>query len=170
MAKGTFQIVAIIAAVALVGTVSLTVIATGGDSESKGEGGFLRQLHALGHNLHGGGHHQDHMAEVIEQLELTPEQLQRLEKVHEIIGSYGSDGHGSMAELHEKLVAQFGQGHVEADEIRLVIDGHVDEMREMAYAVTDELVALVNGLDATQREILLTHLQGNQEGHQLHGR
>ena len=171
MAKGTFQIVAIIAAVALAGAVGMTVIATDGDSGSADrEGGFLRQLHQLGHHLHGGGHHQDHMAEVIEQLELTPEQLQRLEKIHEIIGRYGSEGHGSMAELHEKLVAQFEQGHVETDEIRLVVDGHVDEMREMAYAVTDELIALVNGLDATQREIMLSHLQGNQEGHQLHGR
>jgi len=168
MAKRMFPIVAVIAAVALVGTVSLTVIATGDDSADR-EGGFLRQLHQLGHYVHGGAHHQNHMAGLIEQLELTPDQLQRLEKVHEIIGTYGSEGPGSMAELHDKLVAQFEQGQVETDEIRLVIDGHVEQIRDVAYAVTDELIALVNELDATQREIMLEHLQGNQEGHHLHG-
>ena len=159
--------IAIIAAVALVGTLGLTVMATSDGSGSQG-GDLLRQLYRLGHHLHGGGHHQDHMAGLIEQLELTPDQLQRLEKIHEIMGAYGSKGSGSMAELHDRLLAQFEQGHIETDEIRQVIDGHVEQMRETAYSVTDELIALVNGLDARQREIVLTHLQGNREQHHSH--
>ena len=164
MTRRNFQIAAIIAAVALVGTVSLTVIATGGGSGAQG-GGFLSHLHQLGRHLHDGGQHHDRMARLIEQLELTPAQLQRLEKIHEIVGSFGSEGHGSMAELHDQLVAQFEHGYIETGEIRQVIDGHVEQIRDVAYVVTDELVALVNGLDARQRETLLAHLQGNHEGH-----
>ena len=74
-----------------------------------------------------------------------------------------------MAELHEQLVAQFERGNLETDELRGLIDVHVEQIRERAYAVTDELVALVNTLDATQREILSKHLQALHEGHHGHG-
>jgi len=30
----------------------------------------------------------------------------------------------------------------------------------VGYAVTDELIALINGLDAEQRQVLSEHLQG----------
>ena len=167
MAKSTSQIVGIIAAVALAGTASVAVMATGSGSGSP-EGDFLRQLHSLASRLHGGGHHDDHMAGLIDQLELTPAQLQRFEKIHEIIGASGCEDPGSMAELHDQLVEQFEQGHVGTEEIRRTIDGHVEQIRHTAYAATDELIALVNELDANQREILLTHLQGNQEKHHSH--
>jgi Spy/CpxP family protein refolding chaperone len=112
----------------------------------------------------------DQMAQLIEELELTPDQQQRLEKLHEIFGAYHSQGSGSMFMLHNELVEQFRRGGLETDEIRRTIDEHVEQIREMAYAGTDELVALVNGLDARQREIVLTHLQGSQEEHHSHGR
>jgi len=167
MAKKMFLAVVIIAVAALAGAAGLTVMATD-DGSADQEGGFLAHFHKLGHHLHGGDQHLDHMTQLIEQLELTPDQLQRLEKIHEIMGAYGSKGSGSMAELHEHLVAQFEQGHVETDGIRRAIDAHVEQIREMAYAGTDELIALVNGLDARQREIVLTHLQGNREQHHSH--
>ena len=62
-----------------------------------------------------------------------------------------------MMELHEELVTQFERGEVRTAEIRRVIDGHITEPA-VASALTDELVALVNGLDDTQRGILLEHL------------
>ena len=165
MGPRTFQIAAIIGAVALVTMAGLTFIATAGGSEGPSSE-FFRHIHKLGHHLHGGGDHHDQMARMIEQLELTPEQYQRLENVHEIIGTDGSEEPGAMAELHDKLMAQVEQGQVENAEIRRLIDGHVEQIRERAYAVTDELIALVNGLDATQREKLLAHLRGaHQRGH-----
>ena len=164
MATRVFQILAIIAAIAIVGSIGLTVMATSGSPGGQGSD-FMGHLRAWGHHLHGGGHHQDPMARLIDQLELTPDQLQRVDRVHEIIGTYGSEGSGSMAELHDQLVTQFEQGHVETDEIRQVIDEHVDQIRHMAYAATDELIALVNGLDANQREIVLAHLQGDHQEH-----
>ena len=164
------QILAILGAVALVSTVSLTVLARGAGDSSSQEGGFMQKIHELGSFLHGSAHQHDPMADLIEQLELTPDQLERLEKIHEIIGTYGHQGHGSMAELHGKLVEQFEAGHVGTDEIRQLIDEHVEQIRGMAYAVTDELIGLVNELDATQREIMLEHLQGNDGGHHSHGR
>ncbi len=125
MASRTFQIVAIVAAVAFVGTVSLTVMATGDGSEGQAPGdGFLSHLHKLGQRLHGDGHHQN-----------------------------------PMADLHNQLVTQFERGYIEPREIRGFIDGHVEQIRGMAYAVTDELIELINGLDEKQREILLAHLR-----------
>ncbi len=169
MAKKTLQIVAIVAAIALVGMVSLTVTATGGDSDS--ESGLLRRFHQMvgQHMSHGGPHHQDHMGAFIEQMELTPDQRQRLEKAHEIAGTFGSEGHASMAEAHRQLMSQFEQGYVDVDEVRGMIDGHLEQMRDVAYAVTDELIPLVNELDATQRETLLAHLGGLQEAQHGHG-
>jgi len=168
MERRTLQIVVIIAAVGLAALASVSVIAIGGDSKAE-ESRVMSLVHRLGEHLHGGGHHKDHMGQLIDQLDLTPDQLQHLDKIHEIIGSYGGKSHGSMAELHDDLVAQFERGYVETDEIRQVIDGHVEQMRVTAYAVTDELVALINGLDEKQREIVLAHLQGAPEGHHGHG-
>jgi len=168
MASRTLQIIAIIAAFALVGTVTLAVVATGDESGDRG-GGFLRRLHELGQTLHGGGHHQDPMAQVIEQLELTPEQMQRFERIHEIAGNFGHGGDKTMLELHESLVTQFKQGYVETDELRGAIDAHLEEFRGMAYAVTDELVALINELNEAQREVLLEHLEGTGSGDHGHG-
>jgi Spy/CpxP family protein refolding chaperone len=167
MEKRIFQIVASVAVAALVGATGLTVMATGSDSEGEGSG-FMARLHGLGHDLHGDDHHMEHMTRLLEELELTPQQQQRVEKLHEVFGAYHSQGSGSMIELHNKLVEQFQRGRLETDEIRRTIDEHVEQIREMAYAGTDELVALVNGLDARQREIMLTHLQGNRAGHDSH--
>jgi hypothetical protein len=41
-----------------------------------------------------------------------------------------------------------------------MIDLHLEEIRDAAYSATDDLLALVNSLDAGQREIVLAHLQG----------
>ena len=170
MAKRTLQVLAIFAALALVGLVGLTVTASsGGSGDGDDEGGLMRHLHDMAHHLHRGEHHHHHMAQLIEQLELTPEQLRHLEKVHEIVGAFGTEGHGSMAELHEQLVAEVEQGELDAYEIRSIVDGHLDQLRDMAYGVADEVVALVNGLDATQRQTLLAHLRETVgEGHHGH--
>ena len=105
MAKRTFPIVSIIAAVALVGTLGVTVMATGGSSGGQA-GDLLGRLHRLGHHLHGADHHPDHMSRLIEQLQHTPDQLQRLDKIHEIIGTHGTEEPGSMAELHDQAPAR----------------------------------------------------------------
>lgn len=164
MRKTSLQIAAILAALVLVTAVGLTVAATGGGSGEE-EGGFFQHLHEMGHHLHHGGHHHGGMDQLIEQLELTPDQRQHLEKVHEILGTFGSEGHGSLAELHEQLVGQVVQGEIETGAVRAIVDVHLEQVRDMAYAVTDELIALVNGLDATQRETLLAHLREHGEGH-----
>lgn len=163
MAKKTLQIVAILAAVALAGLVGFSVAAAGGGSGDE-DGGFLQHLHAMGHHLHHGDHH-DFMAQLIEQLELTPDQQQHLDKAHGILEAFGSDGHASLIELHEQLVGQVEQGDLETDAVRAIVDEHLEQIRSMAYGVTDELIALVNGLDATQRESLLAHLREHGEDH-----
>jgi hypothetical protein len=71
-----------------------------------------------------------------------------------------------MAEIHHQMITRVAQGELDADGVRALIDGHLEEMRSVAYAVTDELVALIDGLDSGQREILLQHLQGNHAGHE----
>ena len=155
MTGKTLQIGSVIAAVAFAGTVTGAVIASG--NSSAGEGGFFGHLHMLGQHLHGGGGQHDHLAQMVERLDLTPDQLQRLEKVHEMAGAYA--GHGSMSELHNLLMTQFERGQFGSAETRRAIDGHIEEMRVSAYAVVDELVALVGELDATERETLLRHLR-----------
>lgn len=160
MARKTFRTGSMIALAALIAMGSFTVPASGDGEDG---GGFLHQIHALvEHHLQHGGQHE---ADFLDQLNLTPDQAQRLEKIHEAFETYGSEGHSSMQELHNRLVAQVEQGHVDAGEIHSAIDAHLEQVRGVAYAVTDELVGLVNDLDAQQRETLLAHLQGGREGH-----
>ncbi len=151
-------IVTIVAGVVLAGAAGVTVMATGDGSADDGRG-FLDRVHRWAQGMHGEGRH-DRMADLIEQLELTPDQVQRLESVHRI-GWQGPNPHASMAELHDLLVTQFEQGRVEGAEIRRFIDEHVEQIRLMAYDATDELVALVNSLDERQRGIVREHLQGH---------
>jgi Spy/CpxP family protein refolding chaperone len=162
MAGKTLQIAAIIAAVTVAGTVTVAVVASG-DSAGQ-EGGFLGHLHSLvGQHLHGGGGQHDPAAQLVERLNLTPDQLGRFERVQEIVESSGVGGHESMMELHEELVTQLSRGQVGSSEIRQVIDRHIKDPA-MASALTDELVALVNELDDTQRGILLEHLPDTGSG------
>ncbi len=153
MRDRTFQTIANIAAVALIGTVTVAVVASGGAGAQ--DSGFLGHLHSLvEQHLHGGGGQRDPMAQLVETLNLTPDQVQRFERVQEVVGAYPTRAHEPMVALHEVLAAQFGGGQFDIAEIRRAVDGHIEEMRVLAYAVTDELVALVNELDDTQRGVV----------------
>ncbi len=169
MEKKTLQIIALAAGIALAATAGLTVLATGGDSDGKDGGSLLSRLHGDGHHSHGGGGHHDAMHAVIEDLNLNPDQAAHLDKIHEVMNSFHAKGPGAMTELHDELMAQFQQGGLDNSSMRLVVDDHVEQIREMGYAVTDELVALVNSLDTTQRDTLNRHLQEAQARHHPHG-
>jgi hypothetical protein len=120
--------------------------------------GVARHLHG-GTAPHGGGHHEK-MAQIIEQLELRPEQHRHVERIHELMeATHHGSGAGSMAELHERIVTQCMDGEVTSADLRLVVDAHVEQVRGVLYAITDEFAALVEGLDARQREILQEHLR-----------
>ena len=177
MAKRVFQALAIVLAVSLVALVSFTAGSaagsTVGDSGESGES-FLERMHSIGlqfhhkgegHGRHGGGGFWHHMGELVNQLELSQEQTERLEAIHRTFESLGSKADGSMTELHDQLVEQFEQGYIEADAVRPMIDEHLAEIRTVAYSVTDDLFALVNSLDEKQREIVLAHLKGGHAGH-----
>ncbi len=171
MTKSTFGIVALVAAIALAGALTLSFMTTArAGSEERGEG-VLHHFHEmLARHFHSGGHHHNPMSELIEQLQLTPEQAGRLEKIHALLENHGGRDPADMAALHDRLVAQLEAGRIEALEIRALIDEHVDQIRGTAYAVTDEMIALINGLNAEQREMLLRHLQAGPPGQHGHGR
>ncbi len=172
----TYRALAIVMAVSLATLGCFSAGATdgsaGGDSGESGES-FLQHLHSVAYRLHGGDNGQhgggggfwDHMGELVNQLDLSEEQTQRLDALHRSFESHRGMADGSMAELHDQLVEQFEQGDIEAEPIRQVIDQHLAEIRTMAYSATDDLIALVNSLDAEQREIVLAHLRGDHGGH-----
>lgn len=138
MTRLKFPIVAL-AAVLLLGMAGLTFLVMGGHGEIGG--------------------HQEAMAQLIEQLELTPEQRLHLERIHELMeATHHGSGAGSMAQLHERLVAQCLDGEVETSDLRPVVDEHVEQVRGVLYSITDEFVALVKGLDPKQRQMLKEHL------------
>ena len=185
MIKRTFQALAIVLAVSLVAFAGFATGAANGSAsgDSGGESGntgtsFFERLHSIGRQLHqhGGvhGHHGGgegffrHVGELVKQLDLSPEQTERLEAIHRTLESRGVTPDGSMAELHDQLVEQFQQGYIEADAVERMIDQQLAEIRTIAYSVTDDLLALVNSLDAGQREIVLAHLQGDHRGHAGH--
>ena len=151
----TLYTIASIVAVALVATVTVAFTASGVPAGH--ERGLIGHLHELAQQLHGGGAHGDPMTQLIEQLDLRPDQLRRVERISELVGTQPSGAHQSMQELHEQLITRLGRGQVGTDAIRQIVDRHFTEPA-VASALTDELVALANGLDDAQREMLLEHL------------
>ena len=167
MSTKLLAITSIVAGVVLAGAAGVTVMGSAGDGGD--EQGFLSHIHQMARGIHGGGHghgggHFGQMAELVDQLELTEDQARHFENIHSIVGSYGKSGHDSMNVLHTSLMEQFEQGYVDNAEIRKTIDEHVDQLRSMAYDATDELVALVNGLDERQRGIVLEHIEAAKRG------
>jgi hypothetical protein len=140
-----YPIVAL-AAVLLLGLVGLTLVIMGGHGE------------VAGHHGESGGP-PEAMARLIERLELTPEQHRHVERIHGLMeATHHGSGPGSMAHLHERLVAQCSDGEVRTSDLRPVVDEHVEQVRRVLYSITDEFVALVGGLDARQRRTLIEHL------------
>jgi hypothetical protein len=157
---------AALGAVVLLGVAGLTFLVFGGDLD--GESSLTRHLHAAAvklHDGHGAGHdgkdggQHEEMAKLIEQLELTPEQRRHLERIHELMeAAHHGSGPGSMAALHDKLLAECADGQVQSADLRPAVDEHVEQVRGVLYSITDEFAALVQGLDARQRRILRDHL------------
>ncbi len=181
MVRRTAQALSLMVVIAFVAMAAFSVVAASNENEGSGDddqGVVMRQLHAFGeklHGLHGGvhganhhgrshggghhgaemGHHMSHIVQLVEQLNLTEAQYAHFERVHEILG----EGHESMAELHQQLMAELEDGYVETGSVRQIIDQRVEGMRTMAYGLSDELISLIDGLDAEQRETLMAHIE-----------
>ncbi len=169
----TIRAVALIAVLALAGSAGLSVIAGSGAAqgdETQPDSGLMHSIHRLGQQIHGVHGHHAHDANVIDRLQLTPEQTQRIERVQELMLNHGGSGSAGMAQLHDKLVAQYEQGPLSTDELHGLIDDHLEQTRALFYGVTDELAALLNELDETQRATLVEHLRqaGGVRGLQSH--
>lgn len=128
-------------------------------------GGFFK------HFSHGG---PVQMLSFVRQLDLREDQLQYLDNLHQIaagVHDRRADHHGEhAAHVAAKLTA--GE-RFEAADARALVDGHIEQARATAYAVTDELVAFLNSLDEEQRALLAKHLdahaeKGGPHGHGLH--
>lgn len=115
--------------------------------------------HGGGH--HGGGHHAHHaIAELIDDLELSQDQKARVETLHEsFAGLHGGDRHAAHAAHLDALIEHLETGSLDAADVRAAVDGHIEEMRALAYAAGDQLVALLDSLDEDQRATLLEHLR-----------
>ena len=155
-----------IVAVLLLGVAGLTFMTVGGDGN--GESCLTRYVHAAAAKIHGGhysahynvGTPHDDIAKLIETLQLTPEQNRHMERIHELMKSHNhGDGPGSMADLHEKLLAQCADGQAETSDLRAVVDAHLEQVRGSLYSVTDEFVALMKELDPKQRQALQDFLR-----------
>ena len=131
---------------------------------SHGSGKFSG-AHGGGRDHSGGEGFWRHAGEMVSRLDLSPEQTERLESIHRTFESQGVAVHRSIEELHSQLIEQFRQGEIETDAVRELIDRQLSELRIVAFSVTDDLFALLNSLDREQREIVLAHLPGEDDGH-----
>lgn len=156
MTSQSFRIFALALALLAAGLVGLTVGASGGAAGSAVSSFLAAHV--------GGGHHCAHRA--MEELGLTAEQRQLFDAIHEKLGSF-SAGH---AEEHPETLDWFldrvRQGDLTTAEIRGVVDRHLEEIRTLAYAIGDDVVAVVETLDDEQRELVAGHLEAM---HSCHG-
>jgi len=118
-----------------------------------GVGGFAGG--AMGHGFGGPGMHLA-LSGLIDDLDLTENQQQQMDSVHEQLRArFEAKGDGRQ-DHHAWLVDQIRKGSVDPVEVRQSIDQHLEEARALAYQVADELVPLLNSLDETQRTTLLS--------------
>jgi hypothetical protein len=128
-------------------------------------GGLAATLMALvfmascrGHHRGAQGRAEREVQALVDELELSPEQLQRVEQVKTLIHEHHRQA-GEEREAHFQRIRQaIAQGNVDASEVQQEMDEKIDEMRQLAHSVTDELVPLVNSLNDEQRELLLAKL------------
>lgn len=149
MTSKTFRIAAFTVALMVAGLVGLTVGA------SNGTAGKAVSCFLAAHMGHGGHHCSDH---VLDELGLTSEQRQRFDTIHELLGSFAANCAEEHAETRSWLLERVQQGDLTSTEVRALVDRHLEEIRALAYAVGDEAVPLVNGLDDGQRQLLSEHL------------
>lgn len=173
MAKRIFQAFALIALLSLAGTVTVLAAGAGasgdGGDEAAKDAGLLQHIHEMiashlhsgHHGSHGGHHggHHDHGEELIQELGLTSEQQERLAAVQSAMAAYHEYQDDSMEELHERLMEQVrglpADAQIPLENVHAALDAHYEEGRELAYTAVDGAVALLNDLDATQRDALL---------------
>ena len=134
MVKLLFQGVVAIAALAVVGTVGMTVAQHG----------------------HGGHGHRHDMAQAFEAMDLSPAQQGKLERLHELMMEGGD--HGMMMVIHDTLIGQLRDNRLDAIAARSAVDAHLERVRAGAYTITEELVAFGSSLDSGQRQIMLEHV------------
>jgi Spy/CpxP family protein refolding chaperone len=131
-------------------------------------GGFL------GHGSmpfgHGGAGMHCLVNQLIDDLNLTEEQQQRLDNLHQALQSKHEEKMAVQGQHHQRLVDQISQGDIDSQEVRGEIDRHLEELKTVAYTVSDELVALINSLDEEQRATLMEHIEkAHGEMAKLHG-
>ncbi len=108
-----------------------------------------------------GGHHA--MFHLIEALNLDSEQKVRVEALHKILMSQWTGRAEARDEHLQQLIERVEQGTADRAEARQLIDEHLEQLREVAYRSSDEIVALVNSFDGEQRALVVDHLQKVRE-------
>jgi len=99
------------------------------------------------------------MMKLVDDLDLTAEQKTHLEAVHQILAGQWEARGEHHSEMAQTLASRLDQGPLTPEEVRPMIDEHLEQFRGAAYAISDEVIALVNSLDEPQRATLRAHLQ-----------
>jgi len=128
-------------------------------------GGLSAALTALifatscrGHHPGARGRAEREVQALVDDLELSPEQLQRVEQVKALIHEHHRQA-GAEREAHFQTVRQaIAQGNVDASEVQQQLDAKLEEMGQLAHTIADVLVPLVNSLNDQQRELVLAKL------------
>jgi len=98
------------------------------------------------------------VGEIIEDLNLSPSQQERLDRIHAIVQAKIDEVHATHEDEHAWLREQVALGQVDQAQVRAAIDEHVEGFRATAYQVGDELTVFLNSLDESQRATLLAKL------------
>jgi Spy/CpxP family protein refolding chaperone len=107
--------------------------------------------------------------QLIDDLNLTEEQQQRFDNLHQSLQSRIEGKMEAQSQHHQWLVDQISQGNIDPEEVRNEIDRHLEELKAVAYTASDELVALGNSLDEEQRATLMQHIDKAHEAMAQHG-
>jgi hypothetical protein len=109
----------------------------------------------------------DHVARRIDalasELELDQAQRARLENVAALVRERHEAFAAERPEHVERLLAAVESGEVDEAEVHRNIDEKVDQVRETLHDVADELIALVESMDADQRASAVARLRQMQE-------
>ncbi len=123
-------------------------------------GGHASSHHGSGHHGSGlGGMNAQGLHHVMHSLDLTDEQFGHLRRIHEtlITGFHGPKGDHA-AQL-QTFIERVDTGTLDATEMTIMLERHVDSLRASLGTVATEAALLINNLDDEQRAALVAHLE-----------
>jgi Spy/CpxP family protein refolding chaperone len=131
-------------------------------------------VHAAGYGHGPHGHHDGalmarlvdaHVGEVLDELNATPDQRERVNRIKDRILAEGKALHSGSQGLHQELMGLLQQDQPDAARLHELVDSRAAAFRAFGHKLADGVLELHGVLTPEQRQQLSAHAKGRAGGH-----